>query len=200
MRKLNKIRSRAYPLDMRDVDTDVIIAAQRLKIIDRAGLGAFVFEKLRTDPSNVFDDPRYRGAQILLAGPNFGCGSSREHAAWAMGDFGIDIVIAPSFGDLFAGNARKNGMLTIALPQEQVGRLIAVAAAGHEITVDLPGQAITADTGEVIPFDIDPFQKNCLVNGLDEIELALQMQDRIDVHEARRLQARPWLAQASVSQ
>jgi 3-isopropylmalate/(R)-2-methylmalate dehydratase small subunit len=199
MKEISTIEGRAYPLRMRDVDTDVIIAANRLKIIDRKGLGAFVFEKIRTDPTNIFDDGRFNGAHILVAGANFGCGSSREHAVWAMADFGIEVVIAPSFGDLFMANARKNGMLTISLPEEDVDRLMTIAEAGGEVSVDLPGQIITAGAGEVISFEIDPFQKDCLVRGLDEIELALQMENEIETFEERRLRATPWLAHAGVT-
>jgi len=199
MKKIGTLEGRAYPLRMRDVDTDMIIAAHRLKIIDRKGLGTFVFEKLRTDSANIFDDARFKGACILVAGANFGCGSSREHAVWAMADFGIEVVIAPSFGDLFMANARKNSMLTIALPEEQVDRLMTIAEAQGEVSVDLPGQLITAGVGEVIAFEIDPFQKDCLVRGLDEIELALQLRDDIEAFEARRLQVTPWLAHAGVT-
>lgn len=198
MKKFSQVRGRAYRLPQQNIDTDVIIAAQHLKTILRTGLGAFAFEKLRIHPDNVFDDVRYAASPILVAGANFGCGSSREHAVWAMADMGIRVVIAPSFGDIFAANAMKNGFLTVVLPQEPLDVLLELAPE-DEITVDLPAQCVTTSAGQSFAFVIDRFQKNCLIDGLDHIDLTLQMQDRIAVYEARRLEQTPWLAEARKS-
>ena len=198
MKKISQVSGRAYRLPQQNIDTDVIIAAQHLKTILRTGLGAFAFEKLRTNPDNVFNDARYAGSPILVAGANFGCGSSREHAVWAMADIGIRAVIAHSFGDIFAANATKNGFLTVVLPREQIDLLLDLPPEG-EITVDLPAQCVTTSAGNSFAFDIDGFQKNCLMNGLDHIDLTLQMQNQIAVYEAHRLERTPWLAEAMKS-
>ena len=167
------IEGRAIPLGVSNVDTDVIIPAHWLKTITREGLGKGAFETLRAEPGNVFDDPEFASAPILIAGDNFGCGSSREHAAWALADMGIAAVIAPSFSDIFSGNAFKNGILAVALPQDAVDRLLEVART-DPITVDLDSQTVTTPFQDRFRFDIDPFRKHCLANGLDEIGLTLE--------------------------
>ena len=172
MQPVSTIEGRAIPLGVKNVDTDVIIPARWLKTITREGLGKGAFETLRAEPDNVFDDPEFSGAPILIAGDNFGCGSSREHAAWALADMGIAAVIAPSFSDIFSGNAFKNGIVAVALPQEAVDRLLEVART-DPITVDLDSQTVTTPFQDRFRFDIDPFRKHCLANGLDEIGLTL---------------------------
>lgn len=183
----------AVPFGAANVDTDVIIPARFLKTVTRTGLGKGAFAALREDPDNIFDQPRHKGAPILIAGDNFGCGSSREHAPWALADMGFRAVIAPSFADIFASNAFKNGMLLVALPQAQVDRLMEVAAE-HEITVDLENQVVTTPFQDRFSFEIDPFRKHCLMNGLDEIGLTTQMDAEIAAYEARLKQERPWAA------
>lgn len=196
MEPISTVSGRAYPLGLKNIDTDVIIPAYYLKTISRTGLGRGAFETLRAQPGNVFDDPRYAGAPILVAGDNFGCGSSREHAAWAMNDMGITAVIAPSFSDIFSGNAFKNGILTVVLPQDQVDRLVEVAREG-EITVDLENQVVTTPYQERFHFDIDPFRKHCLLSGLDEIGMTLAMDEAITGHEARIAAGQPWIGDAA---
>jgi len=190
--KVSTIEGRAYPLGLKNVDTDMIIAAEWLKTVSRGGLGAGAFERLRDDPDNVFDDPVYTGAPILIAGDNFGCGSSREHAAWAMLDMGIAVVIAPSFSDIFASNAFKNGILAVALPQEAIDRLLEVART-DTIHIDLDAQTVTTPFQDRFAFEIDPFRKHCLMQGLDEIGLTLTMGDRIAGFERTASAARPWM-------
>jgi 3-isopropylmalate/(R)-2-methylmalate dehydratase small subunit len=180
-----RIQGRAYPLGRPNVDTDVIIPAAHLKTITRAGLGRHAFETIRADAGNVFDDPRYAGAPILVAGDNFGCGSSREHAAWALADLGIAAVIAPSFADIFASNAFKNGIVTVALPQAAVDRLMRVAAAGQEIDIDLESMTVTTPFQDRFPFTLDPFRRRCLIEGLDEIALTLGSEAAIAAYERR---------------
>jgi 3-isopropylmalate/(R)-2-methylmalate dehydratase small subunit len=192
MEKLGMIEGRAYPLGAKNVDTDVIISADHLKTIHRAGLGQFAFESLRAVPGNVFDDPEYAGSPILIAGDNFGCGSSREHAAWALGDMGIKAVIAPSFSDIFSGNAFKNGIVTVVLPQAAVDRLLEVAKT-DPITVDLEHQVVTTPFQDRFPFDIDPFRRDCLLNGLDEVGMTLARDTAISTFEAKMAAERPWL-------
>jgi len=182
----------AYPLGAKNIDTDMIIAADWLKTISRAGLGAGAFERLRQDPGNVFDDPAYAGAPILIAGDNFGCGSSREHAAWALGDMGVKAVLAPSFSDIFSGNAFKNGIATVVLPQEAIDRLMEVAKT-DEITVDLETQTVTTPFQDRFTFRMDPFRRDCLMKGQDEIGLTLAMAGDIAGYEAKMAAARPWL-------
>jgi 3-isopropylmalate/(R)-2-methylmalate dehydratase small subunit len=198
MQPISTITGRAYPFGLKNADTDVIIPARYLKTISRAGLGKGAFETIRANPGNVFDDPRYAGSPILIAGDNFGCGSSREHAVWAMRDMGITAVIAPSFSDIYSGNAFKNGVLTVALPQEQVDRLLEVAAE-NEITIDLENQVVTTPFQDRFSFEIDSFRKHCLLNGLDEIGLTLAMDKTISTHEARLTEEQPWIASAATA-
>lgn len=181
----------AVPFGVANVDTDVIIPARFLKTITRSGLGAGAFATLREDPANVFDTPRNRGAPILIAGDNFGCGSSREHAPWALADMGFRVVIAPSFADIFAGNAYKNGMLLVVLPQDAIDRLLATADA--DVTVDLDAQMVTTGYQGRFAFAIDPFRKEALLKGQDEIGLTLTMAPAIATYEARLATARPWI-------
>ena len=193
MRTVPTIEGRAIPLGLANVDTDVIIPAHWLKTITREGLGKGAFETLRAVPGNIFDQPEFAGAPILIAGDNFGCGSSREHAAWALADLGIAAVIAPSFSDIFAGNAFKNGILAVELPQEQVDRLLEVAQT-HPITVDLDSQTVTTPFQDRFRFEIDPFRKHCLANGLDEIGLTLESEAAIDRYEHRAPEPGRWHA------
>lgn len=186
------IDGRAYPFGRENVDTDVIIPAEWLKTVTRAGLARGAFEAVRVEPGNVFDDPVFAGAPILIAGNNFGCGSSREHAAWALDDMGIKAVIAPSFSDIFSGNAFKNGILTVILPQAAVDRLMAVAMAGDPIHIDLDAQTVTTRFQDRFAFEIDPFRKQCLLNGTDEIGLTLESAGKIAEYEASAQSARPW--------
>lgn len=184
MKPVGTIFGRAIPFGAKNVDTDVIIPARWLKVISRQGLGEGAFEALRSDPDNVFDDPRYSGAPILIAGDNFGCGSSREHAGWALLDMGIEAVIAPSFSDIFASNAFKNGILTVTLPQNEVETLLEIAPEAP-LTIDLHFQTVTTAHGYRSEFAIDPFRKHCLVEGLDEIELSLQDLGAIKTYERK---------------
>ena len=195
MQAFSTITGIAVPFGAANVDTDVIIPARFLKTIGRRGLGRGAFASLRDDPANIFDSERNRGAPILIAGDNFGCGSSREHAPWALADMGFRVVIAPSFADIFAGNAFKNGMLLVTLPQAQVDRLLEVARE-HEIAVDLEHRVVTTPFQDRFAFDIDPFRRHCLLNGLDEIALTAQMEPEIAAYEAR-LAARPWVGGAA---
>jgi len=196
MRAIGTIEGKAYPLGRPNIDTDVIIPAHHLKTITREGLGQFAFETLRAEPGNVFDDPAYAGAPILIAGDNYGCGSSREHAAWAMADMGLQAVIAPSFSDIHAGNAFKNGILTVVLPQDQVDRLLEVAK-DHPIAIDLESQTVTTPYQDRFRFEIDPFRKDCLLRGLDEIGITLAMDDAIGAHEAKMHAETPWIEGAA---
>jgi 3-isopropylmalate dehydratase small subunit len=192
MDKLTEIDGRAYPLGLKNVDTDVIIPAHYLKTITRSGLGKGAFETIRAEAGNVFDDPEYAGAPILIAGDNFGCGSSREHAAWALGDLGIKAVLAPSFSDIFSGNAFKNGIATIILPQDAIDRLMEVAKT-DEIVVDLDTQTVTTPFQDRFEFAMDPFRRDCLMKGLDEIGLTLAAANDIDAFEAGMAKDRAWL-------
>jgi 3-isopropylmalate/(R)-2-methylmalate dehydratase small subunit len=192
MEPISQVEGRAYPLGLKNVDTDIIIPAKWLKTISRSGLGKGAFESLRAVEGNVFDDPEYAGAPILIAGDNFGCGSSREHAAWALADLGISAVIAPSFSDIFSGNAFKNGLLAIVLPQAAIDRLMAVAQT-DPIHVDLETQTVTTPFQDRFEFEIDPFRKHCLLNGVDEIGLTLKSGDSISAYENRLAAERPWL-------
>ena len=182
MEPVSTIEGRAIPLGLKNVDTDVIIPAHWLKTITREGLGKGAFETLRAEPGNLFDDPGFAGAPILIAGDNFGCGSSREHAAWALADLGIAAVIAPSFSDIFAGNAFKNGILAVELPQQAVDRLLEVART-DSITVDLDSQTVTTPFQDRFAFAVDPFRKHCLAQGLDEIGLTLASDTAIARYE-----------------
>ena len=205
MEKFTTLTAVAAPLPMINVDTDMIIPKQFLKTIKRSGLGKNLFDEMRyTDdgaenPDFVLNKPAYRKAQILVAGENFGCGSSREHAPWAIQDFGIRCIIAPSFADIFYNNSFKNGILPIVLPQEDVDKLMDDAERGANaiVTVDLENQVITGPDGGEIRFEIDPFKKHCLLNGLDEIGLSLEKEQAIDDFEAKRRAATPWLDTAA---
>jgi 3-isopropylmalate dehydratase small subunit len=193
MNPVSTISGKAYPFGLKNVDTDVIIPAAGLKTISRSGLGKGAFEALRKDPGNLFDSAEYAGSPILIAGDNFGCGSSREHAAWALADMGIQAVIAPSFSDIFSGNAFKNGLLTVVLPQEAVDRLMEVAKT-DPIHIDLENQVVTTPFQDRFTFEIDAFRKHCLLNGLDEIGLTLASSDAISAYETRLNTEKPWLA------
>ncbi len=195
MKAIDHVAGRAIPFGRKNVDTDVVIPAHWLKTISRDGLGKGAFEVLRQDQGNVFDDPDFAGAPILIAGANFGCGSSREHAAWALLDMGITCVIAPSFSDIFSSNAFKNGILTVALPQAAIDRLMEVART-DPIDVDLATQSVTTRFQDRFTFDIDPFRSHCLLEGLDEVGLTLQQDAEISEHEARARTALPFLATA----
>jgi 3-isopropylmalate/(R)-2-methylmalate dehydratase small subunit len=191
MEAVKQVEGRAFPLGLKNVDTDVIIPAHYLKTITRLGLGRGAFETLRAQPGNVFDNPEYAGANIIIAGDNFGCGSSREHAAWALNDMGVQAVIAPSFSDIFSGNAIKNGIVTVVLPQEAIDRLLEVAKT-DPITVDLEHQTVSTRFQDRFRFEIDPFRKHCLLNGLDEVGMTMARGDAISAFEAKRA-AQPWL-------
>jgi 3-isopropylmalate/(R)-2-methylmalate dehydratase small subunit len=200
MEKFVELTGVAAPLNMINVDTDMIIPKQFLKTIKRTGLGVNLFHEMRYDasgaenPDFVLNKPAYRNAKILIAGANFGCGSSREHAPWALLDFGIRCVIAPSFADIFYNNAAKNGILLITLPQSEIDKLLDDASRGANatITVDLPNQEIRGPDGGSIAFDIDPHKKKCLLEGLDDIGLTLNKSDRIAAFEQRLQVGRPW--------
>jgi 3-isopropylmalate/(R)-2-methylmalate dehydratase small subunit len=192
MQPINTITGRAYPLGRPNVDTDVIIPAAWLKTVTREGLGQGAFETIRAEPGNVFDDARFAGAPILIAGENYGCGSSREHAAWAMLDMGIRAVIAPSFSDIHSGNAFKNGILTVVLPQAQIDRLLEVAQ-DQPVTIDLENQVVTTPYQDRFGFEIDAFRKHSLLNGLDEIGITLAQDEAIGAHEARMRDETPWV-------
>jgi 3-isopropylmalate/(R)-2-methylmalate dehydratase small subunit len=201
MDKFTSLTGIAAPLPMINVDTDMIIPKQFLKTIKRTGLGKHLFDEMRYDasgkeiPDFVLNRPAYRKASILVAGENFGCGSSREHAPWALLDFGIRCVIAPSFADIFYNNCFKNGILPIVLPKEEIAKLFDDAERGANavITIDLEKQEITGPDGGRIRFEIDAFRKHCLLNGLDDIGLTLQKAAEIDSYEARQRAAQPWL-------
>ncbi|WP_420140420.1 3-isopropylmalate dehydratase small subunit [Sphingomonas sp.] len=192
MTPLTTIEGKAYPFGRKNVDTDVIIPAHWLKTITRAGLGKGAFETVRAEPGNVFDDPAYAGAPVLIAGDNFGCGSSREHAAWALGDMGVKAVLAPSFSDIFSGNAFKNGIATVVLPQAAIDRLMEVAK-DHPVTVDLETQTVTTPFQDRFVFEMDPFRRDCLMKGQDEIGLTLAMDAEIGRYETAMADERPWL-------
>lgn len=196
MQPIDRVEGRAIPFGRKNVDTDIIIPAQWLKTISREGLGKGAFETVRAEPGNVFDDPEFAGAPILIAGDNFGCGSSREHAAWALTDLGIAAVIAPSFSDIFSSNAFKNGILTVVLPQDAVDRLMEVAAT-DPIHIDLESQTVTTPFQDRFSFEIDPFRKTCLMQGLDEIGLTLAKTDAISAYEAKLASEKPWLVPAA---
>ncbi len=209
-------RGLVAPLARDNVDTDAIIPKQFLKSIARTGFGANLFDAWRyldhgepgTDPASrrpnpdfVLNQPRYRGASILIAGKNFGCGSSREHAPWALSQFGFRALIAPSFADIFYNNCFKNGLLAIQLPEAEVARLLhdAAIASGYALTVDLERQIVIDPNDRASPFEVEPFRKFCLLNGMDEIGLTLRHADEIRAFEAKRLAAQPWLANSIAS-
>jgi 3-isopropylmalate/(R)-2-methylmalate dehydratase small subunit len=201
MEKFTTLSGIAAPLPMINIDTDKILPAVYLKTIKRTGLGKVLFEEVRfrpdgsENPDFVLNQPPYRNAGILVAGDNFGCGSSREHAPWALLDFGIRAVIAPSFADIFYNNCFKNGLLPIALPQAVVDRLMEDAQKGANavLSIDLEKQTISRPDGEIVPFDLDPFRKHCLLNGLDDIALTQQKMPAIARYEGERRAAQPWL-------
>ena len=201
MQKFTTLTAVAAPLPMINVDTDMIIPKQFLKTIQRTGLGKHLFDEMRytTDgkevPDFVLNKPAYRKAEILVAGQNFGCGSSREHAPWALLDFGIRCVIATSFADIFYNNCFKNGILPIKLPREDIAKLMDDAERGANavVTVDLEKQEIRGPDGGMIKFDVDPFRKQCLLNGWDDIGLTMRNEKSIDDFEARRKLQTPWM-------
>jgi 3-isopropylmalate/(R)-2-methylmalate dehydratase small subunit len=191
----------AAPLPLINIDTDMIIPKQFLKTIARTGLGKNLFDEMRYTqdgaeiPGFVLNQPAYRKAEILVAGENFGCGSSREHAPWALLDFGIRCVIAPSYADIFYGNCFKNGILPITLPQDQVDALMEDARRGENarITIDLEAQTVTSSDGRQFRFEVDAFKKHCLLNGLDDIGLTMEKKTSIDAFESRAATLRPWV-------
>ena len=201
MDKFEKITGIAAPMPLVNIDTDMIIPKVFLKTIKRSGLGVNLFDEMRFDrdgnenPDFVLNKPQYREAEILVAGDNFGCGSSREHAPWAIKDFGIRCVISTSFADIFYNNCFKNGILPIMLPQEQVDVLMqdAEKGANARMTVDLEAQEITTSDGQVFPFEVDAFRKHCLLNGLDDIGLTMEKSASIDRFESQAQVARPWV-------
>jgi 3-isopropylmalate/(R)-2-methylmalate dehydratase small subunit len=180
MRAFRRTTGRVAVLDRGDVDTDQIIPKQFLKRIERTGYGEFLFHDWRQDPAFELNRPEYAGATILVTGRNFGCGSSREHAAWALQDYGFEVVIAPSFGDIFAGNASQIGLVVIALPDDRVRELMGTP----ELTIDLEAQTISDPEGRAIPFDFDPFRRHRLLNGLDDIGLTLEHEPAIAAFES----------------
>ncbi|AVO37835.1 3-isopropylmalate dehydratase small subunit [Pukyongiella litopenaei] len=201
MDKFTTVQGIAAPMPQINVDTDMIIPKQFLKTIKRSGLGVNLFDEMRYDDDGqeiadfVLNKPQYRDAEILVAGDNFGCGSSREHAPWAIKDFGIRCVIAPSFADIFFNNCFKNGILPIALPQEVVDVLMkdAEKGANARMTVDLEAQTITTSDGEVFSFEVDAFKKHCLLEGLDDIGLTMEKAPAIEAFEAQAATQRPWV-------
>lgn len=200
MEKFTKLTGIAAPMPLVNIDTDMIIPKQFLKTIQRSGLGKNLFDEMRFDREGnevadfVLNQPTYRSAEILVAGDNFGCGSSREHAPWALLDFGIRCVISTSFADIFFNNCFKNGILPIILPQEQVDVLMADARKGANarVTVDLEAQTVTTSDGQSFGFAVDPHRKHCLMNGLDDIGLTLEKAAAIDSFEAKVATLRPW--------
>ncbi|MDA1324788.1 MAG: 3-isopropylmalate dehydratase small subunit [Proteobacteria bacterium] len=202
MEKFTKLTAVAAPLPIVNCDTDKIIPARFLKTLTRTGLGKNLFDPLRFDPKTgeenpdfVLNKPAYRNAQILVAGHNFGCGSSREHAPWALLDFGIRCVISTDFADIFYNNSSKNGILLIKVTPEELDKLMEDAERGANatLTVDLESQEITGPDGGVIKFEVDSFKKHCLLNGFDDIGLTLQKKDQIDSFESKQKSAEPWL-------
>ncbi len=213
MKKFTKHTGIAAPLDRANVDTDMIIPKQFLKSIKRSGFGPNLFDELRyldegqpdqdcsgrpLNPDFVLNQTRYQGTSVLLARENFGCGSSREHAPWALEDFGIRSVIAPSFAEIFYNNCFKNGLLPIVLSEAQVDQLFKAVAAneGYQLTIDLESQVVITPEGEKLAFEVDAFRKHCLLNGLDDIGLTLQYADEIKAYEEKRRQTAPWLFDA----
>ncbi len=210
MQPINVLTSIAVPLDISNIDTDQIIPKQFLKRIERTGYGEFLFfdwRQIQEGPHTgelnaafVLNRPEYKGARVLVAGKNFGCGSSREHAAWALTDYGFLAVIAPSFADIFFSNAGKNGMVLVRLPEEDVNLLThrSMARPGHSITINLEEQIVTDDEGFKATFEVDPFRKYCLLNGLDDIGLTLRHETELDLYEAQH-DAEFWLQPRTVS-
>jgi 3-isopropylmalate/(R)-2-methylmalate dehydratase small subunit len=211
MQKFTVHKGLVAPIDRENVDTDAIIPKQFLKSIRKTGFGPNLFDEWRyldkgepgipesdrkPNPDFVLNQPRYKGVSILLARKNFGCGSSREHAPWALDQYGFRAVIAPSFADIFFNNCFKNGLLPIVLPEAAVARLFDEVHAfpGYQLTIDLDRQVVVKDQGDELPFDVQPFRKYCLLNGLDDIGLTLRHADKIREYEAHRLATKPWLA------
>ena len=211
MKPFTQLDGLVAPLDRANVDTDAIIPKQFLKSIKRSGFGPNAFDEWRyldvgqpgqdnstrpLNPDFVLNQTRYQGAQILLTRDNFGCGSSREHAPWALQQFGFRAILAPSFADIFFNNCFKNGLLPIVLPESAVAKLFDEVAAfpGYQLTVDLERQVVVKPDGTTLPFDVQPFRKYCLLNGLDDIGLTLRHKDKIQAYEANRLATKPWLA------
>ena len=216
MQKFTLLKGLVAPMDRENVDTDAIIPKQFLKSIKKTGFGVNLFDEWRyldhgepgqdpasrkPNPDFVLNQPRYQGASILLARKNFGCGSSREHAPWALDQYGFRAVIAPSFADIFFNNCFKNGLLPIVLPEATVAQLFDEVAAfpGYQLTIDLERQVIVRPQGEEIPFDVQAFRKYCLLNGFDDIGLTLRQEGKIRAFEAQRLATKPWLAHTMVS-
>ena len=207
MQKFETLTGVAAPLNIVNIDTDMIIPKQHLKTIKRTGLGSALFSELRYDdqgkenPDFVLNKDAWRKASILVAGDNFGCGSSREHAPWALDQYGFRAVIAPSFADIFFNNCFKNGLLPIVLSEAQIDQLFNEVGAfpGYTLTVDLERQRIVKGQGEEIAFDVNAFRKYCLLNGLDDIGLTLRHADKIKAFEAERLATKPWLAHTAVN-
>ena len=201
MEKFTEITGTAAPMPLVNIDTDMIIPKQFLKTIKRSGLGVHAFDEMRylddgsENPDFVLNKPQYRDAQVIVAGDNFGCGSSREHAPWALADFGIKAVISTSFADIFYNNCFKNGMLPIVMPQEVVDVLMKDADKGSNarMTVDLERQVVTTSDGEEFAFEVDPFRKHCLLEGLDDVGLTMEKVGAIDSFEAEAAQSRPWV-------
>ena len=201
MEKFEKLTGIAAPMPLVNIDTDMIIPKQFLKTIKRSGLGVHAFDEMRylddgsENPDFVLNKPAYREAEILVTGDNFGCGSSREHAPWALADFGIKAIVSTSFADIFYNNCFKNGMLPIALPQEAVDVLMKDAEKGSNarMTIDLENQVVTTSDGEEFRFEIDPFRKHCLLEGLDDIGLTMEKVGAIDSFESEAAQSRPWV-------
>ena len=200
MEKFEKLSGVAAPMPLVNIDTDMIIPKVFLKTIKRSGLGVNLFDEMRYDregnekPDFVLNKPQYRDAKILVAGDNFGCGSSREHAPWAIADFGIKCVISTSFADIFYNNCFKNGILPLVLPEDEVDTLMKDAEKGSNsiIEVDLENQTIVSSDGEIFRFEVDPFKKHCLLNGLDDIGLTMEKEDHIAAYESKASQQFPW--------
>ena len=200
MEKFEKLAGVAAPMPLVNIDTDMIIPKVFLKTIKRSGLGVNLFDEMRYDregnekPDFVLNKPQYRDAKILVAGDNFGCGSSREHAPWAIADFGIKCIISTSFADIFYNNCFKNGILPLVLPEDEVDSLMKDAEKGANsiIEVDLENQTIVSSDGEIFRFEVDPFKKHCLLNGLDDIGLTMEKEDHIAAYESKVSQQFPW--------
>ena len=215
MQKFTLLKGLVAPMDRENVDTDAIIPKQFLKSIRKTGFGPNLFDEWRyldhgepgmdpatrkPNPDFVLNKPQYAGASVLLTRKNFGCGSSREHAPWALDQYGFRAIIAPSYADIFFNNSFKNGLLPIVLSESQVAQLFDEVNAfpGYQLTVDLPRQVIVKPDGSELPFEVQPFRKHCLINGLDDIGLTLEHKDEIKAFEAARLAAKPWLAHTMV--
>lgn len=201
MKKFTTFTGVAAPMALRNIDTDMIIPKQFLKTIKREGLGVHLFDEMRylddgtENPEFVLNKPAYRNAQIIVAADNFGCGSSREHAPWALNDFGIKVIISTSFADIFYNNSFKNGMLPIRVDEDTLAKLMDDAERGQnaQLTIDLENQTISGPDGGSVHFDVDPFRKHCLLEGLDDIGLTEQKAEKIDAYEDKQKASQPWL-------